>query len=59
MSGAERYAVRVVGRGVVTAFNGEPITTRELAEQIVRSIELMYGEKCVVEKTVLALPVKP
>lgn len=52
---SKRYAVRVHGRGVVTQFNGEPITERETAEQIVRSIDLMYGERCTIETLVLSL----
>lgn len=52
----QRYAVRVHDRGVVTEFNGEPITERETAEQVVRTIELMYGERCTIEALVLSLP---
>lgn len=51
-----QYAVRIE-RGLITRFgDNRPIESYELAEQIVRSIKLLYGEEGTIEKIVLDLP---
>jgi hypothetical protein len=45
------FGVLVHGRGLVTHFHDEPINDIALAEQVVRSIQLMYpGMRCTIEQ---------
>jgi hypothetical protein len=57
VSEATRWAVRVVGRGVVTTVNDEPMLTREHAEEVARTIRETMGERATVERLILSVSV--
>lgn len=48
--------MRVVGRGVVTTVNGEPIATRERAEEVAALIREMMGDEATPEQLLLDTP---